>query len=172
MEIRSPHAIATDMRKLDRFDRTLLDLVQRDASLTSDELADRIGLSASAVQRRLKRLRADGAISAIVAIVDPAKTDRPAFFVVGLEVERERPELLARLRAWLAAEDAVQQAFYVTGVWDFILVVTASDVEAYDALMSRLLADNVNVRRFTTNVVLGSHKRGLFVPIAEETERR
>ena len=156
------------MAALDRFDRKLLAIVQRDASLTSDVLADRVGLSPSAVQRRLKRLREDGVITALVATVDPDKLGRPALFVVGLEIERERPELLSRLRAWLADEDAVQEVFYVTGAWDFVLIVTARDVEAYDALMSRLMADNPNVRRFTTNVALGTYKRRLFVPIGEE----
>lgn len=150
---------------LDDFDRRLLAIVQRDATLTSETLGERLGLSASAVQRRLKRLRASGAIAATVAVVDPDKVGRATFFVVGLEVERERPELLARLRAWLAREDAVQQAFYVTGNWDFVLIVAAPDVAAYDELMSRLIADNPNVRRFTTNVALGIAKRGLRVPI-------
>lgn len=153
---------------MDSFDRRLLALVQRDASLTSEGLAERVGLSPSAVQRRLKRLRAEGIIDSIVAKVDPGKLGRPAFFVVGLEIERERPELLQRLRAWLAAEDAVQEVFYVTGAWDFILIVTAPSVEAYDALMGGLIADNPNVRRFTTNVALGVYKRSLFLPIAEE----
>lgn len=156
------------MAALDRFDRKLLALVQRDAALTSEVLAERVGLSPSAVQRRLKRLREAGVIAALVAIVDPDKAGRPALFVVGLEIERERPELLQRLRAWLADEDAVQEVFYVTGAWDFVLIVTARDVEAYDALMSRLMADNPNVRRFTTNVALGTYKRRLFVPIGEE----
>lgn len=155
------------MAALDRFDRKLLALVQRNAALTSDVLAERVGLSPSAVQRRLKRLRDDGVIAALVAIVDPDKAGRPALFVVGLEIERERPELLSRLRAWLADEDAVQEVFYVTGAWDFVLIVTARDVEAYDALMSRLMADNPNIRRFTTNVALGTYKRRLLVPIGE-----
>jgi Lrp/AsnC family leucine-responsive transcriptional regulator len=152
-------------RALDSFDRRLLALVQRDAGQTSEALSEEIGLSASAVQRRLKRLKAEGVITAYVALVDPEKVGRPSFFIVGLEVERERPELLARLRAWLSAEDSVQQVFYVTGGSDFVLVVIAPHVAAYDAVMARLIADNPNVRRFTTNVALGVHKRRLFVPI-------
>ena len=153
------------MPSLDRFDRKLLSIVQKDAELTSTELGERVGLSPSAVQRRLKRLRADGVITSYVAVVDPAKIGHPSFFVVGLEVDRERSEILARLRAWLAAEDAVQQVFYVTGSWDFVIIVTADNVQAYDALVTRLLADNPNVRRFTTNVALGVHKRTSFVPL-------
>lgn len=146
-------------------DHKLLDLVQRDADMGAEALGERIGLSASAVLRRLKRLRADGVILANVALVDPAKTGRPTFFIVALEIERERPELMSRLRQWLDDEDQVQQAFYVTGSADFILIVTAQDVESYDALMTRLMADNPNVRRFTTNVALGVNKRSMFVPV-------
>lgn len=153
-------------RPLDEFDRKLLRLVQRQADAGAEALGAQVGLSASAVLRRLKRLKAEGAIVANVALVDPARVGRPTFFIVALEVERERPELMGRLRAWLNGEDLVQQAFYVTGSADFILVVAAPDIDAYDALMSRLMADNPNVRRFTTNVALGVNKRSLFVPIA------
>ncbi|WHU01444.1 MULTISPECIES: Lrp/AsnC family transcriptional regulator [unclassified Sphingomonas] len=152
---------------LDRFDRKLLVLVQRDAGQTAEALAAQVGLSASAVQRRLKRLRATGVIVSEVAVVDPLKVGKPNFFLAALEIERERPELIARLRQWMAAEEQIQQVYYVTGTADFVLVVVASDVGAYDALMSRLMADNPNVRRFTTNVALGVGKRGLVVPIPD-----
>lgn len=150
---------------LDAFDRKLLVLVQRDASRSADVLAAEVGLSPSAVLRRLKRLREQGVIVATTAVVDPIRVGRPSFFLAALEIERERPEHIARLRQWLAAETWVQQVYYVTGSADFVLVVVAPDVAAYDALMSRLMADNPNVRRFTTNVALGVGKRGLFVPI-------
>lgn len=152
---------------LDRFDRKLLTLVQRDAGQTADVLAEQVGLSASAVLRRLKRLRETGVILGEIAVVDPLKTGKPNFFLAALEIERERPELIARLRQWMAAEEQIQQVYYVTGTADFVLVVVAPDVGAYDALMSRLMADNPNVRRFTTNVALGVGKRGLFVPIPD-----
>ena len=153
---------------LDAFDRKLLALVQRDAGRSADALAEAVGLSASAVLRRLKRLRDTGVIVATTAVVDPFKTGKPNFFLAALEVERERPELMARLRQWLAGEEWIQQVYYVTGTADFMLVVVAPDVGAYDALMSRLMADNPNVRRFTTNVALGVGKRSLFVPVELE----
>lgn len=152
--------------KLDRFDRQLLNAVQADAAQTSEQLADKVALSPSAVQRRLRRLRDDGVIVRETAVLDPAKVGRPTFFVAALEVERERPELLAPLRAWLGRHDEVQQAYYVTGTTDFVLVVTAPDTETYDALMQRLVRENANVRRFTTNVALGIVKRGLTIPVA------
>ena len=150
---------------LDRFDRHLLNLVQEDSAQTAERLAEQVGLSASAVQRRLKRLREEGVITRDVAVVDARSVGRPVFFIASLQVERERPELLAQLREWLAAKDAIQQAFYVTGEADFILVLTCADTEAYEALMARMVADNPNIKRFTTNVALSVVKQGLKIPV-------
>lgn len=105
-----------------------------------------------------------------IAIVDPKSIDRPTFFIVSVQVERERPELLAQLRQWLAAQAHVQQAFYVTGEADFVLVVTAPDTETYDALMGRMVAENPNVGRFTTNVALSVVKRGLNIPVPPDED--
>jgi DNA-binding Lrp family transcriptional regulator len=150
---------------LDRFDRQLLNLVQADSGQTAERLAEQVELSPSAIQRRLRRMREEGVIVRDCAIVDPAVVGKPDFFVVGLQVERERPELLALMRKWLTAEQHVQQVFYVTGDVDFILVVTCPDTQAYDALMTRMVQENPNIRRFTTSVALGILKRGLQIPI-------
>lgn len=150
--------------KLDAFDRQLLNLVQEDAALTAEQLGAHVALSVSAIQRRLRRLHEEGVIERTVAVVDPKKLGRPTFFVVALQIERERPELLAELRRWLRDEPQVQQAFYVTGETDFMLTITAPDTASYDALMTRMVAENLNIRRFTTNVALGVVKRGLAIP--------
>jgi DNA-binding Lrp family transcriptional regulator len=155
------------MTELDRFDRQLLTLVQQDAALTAEQLAGEVSLSPSAIQRRLRRLREQGVIQRQIAVLDAARIGRPTTFIAGLQVESERPELMARLRAWLEAEAAVQQAFYVTGEADFVLVVAAPDAAGYEALMARLLAANPNVRRYTTQVAMGVLKRGLALPVPD-----
>ncbi|UJB19988.1 MULTISPECIES: Lrp/AsnC family transcriptional regulator [Lysobacter] len=152
--------------KLDRFDRQLLNLVQEDAGQTAERLAEQVALSPSAIQRRLRRMREDGVIVRQAALLDPRQIGKPTFFIVSLQVERERPELLAQLRRWLSAQDQVQQVFYVTGEADFVLVMTAPDTENFDALMIRMVEDNPNIRRFTTNVALSLVKRGLTIPVS------
>lgn len=151
--------------ELDKFDRRILAIVQRDARRSAEMIGADIGLSASAVQRRMARLREDGVIMAEVALIDPRAVDRRLTVITDLEVERERPELLASLRQWIAAEPAIQQAWYVTGDDDYVLVVAARDVDDYDALMRRLVAANANVKRFRTRVALDTLKRGLAVPV-------
>ena len=156
---------------LDRFDRQLLNLVQQDSAQTAEQLAEQVGLSPSAIQRRLKRMREQNIIVRDVAIVEPRAVGRPTFFVVSLTVERERPELLAQLREWLQQHAEIQQVFYVTGEADFVIVVTARDTEAFDTFMSGLLQANPNVQRFTTNVVLNLLKRGLHVPVPNDERK-
>jgi Lrp/AsnC family transcriptional regulator, leucine-responsive regulatory protein len=153
---------------LDPFDRQLLNLVQEDSGQTAEQLAEKVPLSPSAIQRRLRKLHKDGVIQRETAVVDPKRIGSPAYFIVGVQVERERPEHLTEFRRWLAAEPHVQQAFYVTGEVDFILIVTAPDTDTYDALMSRLVKENPNVKRFTTNLALSLVKRGLSIPVPPE----
>jgi DNA-binding Lrp family transcriptional regulator len=152
---------------LDELDRRILALVQQDARRPAEAIGAEIGLSASAVQRRIARLREEAVITAEVAIVDPKTVGRSLTLIVDIEVERERPELMAVLKRRIAEEPAIQEAWYVTGDGDFVLIVTARDVEDYDALMQKLVTENSNVRRFRTRVALGTLKRGCRVPVDE-----
>jgi DNA-binding Lrp family transcriptional regulator len=150
---------------LDKLDRRILALLQRDARLPAEAIGAEVGLSASAVQRRLARLRVAGIITGVVAVVDPRSVGRPLTMIVDLVVEGDRKELVAGLKHWIEREAAVQEAWYVTGDEDYVLVVTARDVDAYEQMMQRLLAENANVRRYRTRVVLGTLKRGLALPL-------
>ncbi len=152
---------------LDGFDRQLLRLIQEDSAQTTEQLAATVALSPSAIQRRLRRMREQGVIAREIAVVDASKVGRSTSFVVSIQVERERPELLRELRVWLANQEHIQQAFYVTGEADFVLVICAPDTEAYDSLMARLVSENPNVKRFTTNVALSVVKRGLTIPVPQ-----
>lgn len=154
---------------LDHIDRKLLRLLQENARLPAEKIGTAIGLSPSAVQRRISRLRENGAIAAEVAVLDAKAVGFPLSMIVDVEVERERPELLAEFKRWIAREDAIQEAWYVTGDCDFVLVVAARNVEDYDALMQRLVSENRNIRRFRTRVALGTLKRGATLPLEGES---
>lgn len=151
--------------ELDKLDRRILSIIQKDSRRPAELIGAEIGLSASAVQRRISRMREEAVIAAEVAVVDPKSTGHPLTMIVDVEVERERPELLASLKQWLVAEPRIQEAWYVTGAGDYVLIVIARDVDDFDALMQRLVAENANVRRFQTRVALGTLKRGLLVPL-------
>jgi Lrp/AsnC family leucine-responsive transcriptional regulator len=149
----------------DETDAAILRIMQQDARTTIETIAHRVGLSVSSAQRRLKRLRDEKMILGEVAILDPKRTGNAVTMLVELELERDRPELLPALHQWIAKAPEVQQAWSITGRGDYMLVVLSTSIEAFDALMERMLGDNRNIRKFTTSVVLKTLKRGLAVPI-------
>jgi Lrp/AsnC family transcriptional regulator, leucine-responsive regulatory protein len=158
--------MATDMPdSLSETDMAILRLVQEDARLTIETIAQRVGLSPSAAQRRLQRLREEKVILREVAILDPKKIGAGVTMLVEIELERDRPELLPALHQWLARTPQVQQAWYVTGRGDYTLVIVSPSIEEFDALIERLVAENRNIRKFTTSVVLKTLKRSLAVPV-------
>ena len=150
---------------LDDFDREILRRLQLDARATGEDIGAAVHLSAAAVQRRIKRLRQSGVIAAEVAIVDPVAVGQAMSFVIGVELERERADMLDAFRRTARADPNVQQCYYVTGVADFILIVVARDMADFEAFTRRLLFDNANIRRFTTSVVMSRDKIGNTVPI-------
>lgn len=98
---------------LDELDRKILAVVQQDARRSAELIGADIGLSASAVQRRMARLREEAVITAEVAIIDPKSVGRSLTLIVDIEIERERPELMAVLKRWIGGEPAIQEAWYV-----------------------------------------------------------
>lgn len=156
--------------ELDKLDRRILAMLQKDARRSAELMGAEVGLSASAVQRRIARLREEGVITAEVAVIDQKRVGRPLTLIVEVEVERERPELLASLKQWIAAEAMIQEAWYVTGAGDYVLIIVARDVDDFEAMMQRLVVENANVRRYHTRVALGTVKRGMLVPVDSPIE--
>ena len=153
------------MMDLSSQDRAIIREMQRDARLTIGELAARVGLSTSSAQRRLQRLRDEKVILRDVAVVDPRSLGPSVTLLVELELERDRPELLPSLHQWISRTPEVQQAWCLTGRGDYTLVVVTGSIDTFDALADRMMADNPNIRKFTTSVVLKQLKRSLEVPV-------
>jgi len=148
---------------LDKFDRAILDLVQRDNTMALRLIAEQVNLSTAAVQRRLKRMEEGGVITGNVAIVDPTAVGRPITIIVEVMAERTSLEALEAMKAHFAVPE-VQQCYYVTGEVDFVLVLTVASMQEYQALARRLFAENTNVTWFKTIVALDRVKVGLDVP--------
>lgn len=151
---------------LDSFDLQLLAQVQADARLSQAELGERVNLSTAAVNRRLKRLSEEGVITRYTAQVEPAALGHPLTVIAGVEAESERGDLLDATKRAFAACPEVQQCYYVTGDWDFILILTVTDMAHYKQLTQQLFFKNNNVKRFKTLVCMDRVKVGLTVPIS------
>ncbi|MDA9437025.1 Lrp/AsnC family transcriptional regulator [Bradyrhizobium sp. CCBAU 51627] len=151
--------------QLDKIDFRLLDLVQRDNRLCSEQLGRKVGLSASGVQRRLKRLRSTGVIEADVSIISPKAIGRNVTAVVLISLERARADTVDRLKRQISKMPEVMSAFYVTGLADLVLLVTVNDMEDYERFARRLSEESSDIKRIETMVVMDRFKAGFTLPI-------
>jgi Lrp/AsnC family leucine-responsive transcriptional regulator len=143
---------------LDAIDRRILDALQEDNQVTNLALAEMVGLSPPACLKRVRRLRDDGVIVKDVAIVDPDKVGRAIVAFVGVELDRQREDVLAAFERKMTTEPEVQQCYFVSGEIDYLLVVTCGDMEAYNAFARRVLANEHNIKRFRTSFNLSRVK--------------
>jgi DNA-binding Lrp family transcriptional regulator len=150
---------------MDRIDRKILALYQTDTRRIAESIGAEVGLSAAAVQRRLKRLRETGVIRAEVARLDNGAVGAPITCIAALSMA-VGPHQLDRFKREVRADRQVQQCYHVTGSLDFILVVAAASMEEYGAFVRRWFDANAQVARYETYVVLDRVKVGLALPIA------
>ncbi|RFB97930.1 AsnC family transcriptional regulator [Rhizobium leguminosarum bv. trifolii] len=150
---------------LDAFDHKILAILQRDNMTPQRTIGEAIGLSAPAVQRRIKRMTEDGVIRANVAVLDPAALGQSITIFVEVEVISETAKQIEQAKSQFAAAPEIQQCYYVTGEADFILVIVVPAMADYEALTRRLFFGNNNVKRFRTFVAMDRVKVGLSVPV-------
>lgn len=143
---------------MDRIDRKLLNLMQRDASRTNVDLADEVGLSPSSCLRRMQRLHKSGVIDRTVAILNAAKAGRGIKALVAVELKLHGEQHMRRFLAKATVEEAVSHAYAVTGETDVMLMLRLRDMEEFDALCDRLFRDETNVARFVTMMIIRTAK--------------
>jgi len=152
--------------ELDSLDLRILERYQHDTRAPAQAIGKAVGLSAAAVQRRLKRMREVGVIVAEVAQLAPAMVGYPTTCIVGVRLERESRAETARFKKAMASHRQVQQCYLVTGDVDFMLVVLARDMQDFEAFAQQALYSDANVKSFTTYVCLEPVKASAGVPIA------
>ncbi len=148
---------------LDDKDIRILELVQRDARLAQAEIGRRVGLSAAAVNERLKKLEQRGVIVGFAAVVDAEQIgcDITAFVEVFIDDPRYEAEFVQRMKAI----PEVQEVHHVTGEFSCLLKLKVWDRQA----LQRLLLDDINslpgVRQTRTVIALSTSKEDFRIPL-------
>jgi len=131
---------------LDTTDWKILDVLQTDASLTNQALAERVHVSPATCLRRVKALVDAGVVERRVALLSAERLGRGLTAIVEVVLDRQGAEALAAFEARAVADGAVRQCHRVSPGPDFILVVEVADMAAYEALVERLFTQDANVR--------------------------
>ena len=156
---------------LDEFDHGLLERLQRDASLTLTQLGEAVGLSPSAVQRRLTRYRKSGLLKQI-AVLDPALIGSTTLATVLVAMERESAKLHANFHARMRAAPEVQQCYTLAGEWDYLVILATTGVAHCREVADRLFLDEGHIKRYETRMVFEVVKSGLQVPTRVPVKRK
>jgi Lrp/AsnC family transcriptional regulator, leucine-responsive regulatory protein len=142
------------MQSLDDQDKALLRLLQVNNKLTADELGEKVNLSASAVQRRLRRLRDEKIIEADVSIISPKVAGFGNTCVVDVVLEVGNSKAIEKFKNAMRKCSEVMHCYYVTGTYDFVLIVNTRDMQHFEQFSTKNLMDNPNVKHFYTHVVM------------------
>jgi len=125
---------------MDRIDRKILDLLQRDATLSVAEIGQRVGLSQTPCWKRIQRLEATGYIVGRVALLDPEKLGLGLTVFVSIETGDHSQEWLDLFAQRVAAMPEVTEFTRLAGDVDYLLRVVVRDMRDYDAFYKRLIA--------------------------------
>jgi Lrp/AsnC family leucine-responsive transcriptional regulator len=153
------------MFQLDEYDKALLRLLQQNNRLTTEQLAEKVNLSQSAVQRRLTKLRNEQVIEADVAIVSPLAAGVGITCVVDVILHEGSSKSIDKFKTSMKNCAEVAQCYYVTGTYDFVLIVHTRDMAHFEEFSKKHLMDNPNVKHFYTHVVMDKVKVSYNVPL-------
>jgi Lrp/AsnC family transcriptional regulator len=128
-----------DGAMLDRMDRKILDILQRDCTLPVAEIGKQIGLSTTPCWRRIQKLEELGVIQRRVALLDPKKVNVGVTVFVSITTSHHTQEWLDRFHEALKEFPEVVEFYRMSGQVDYLLHVVVPDIERYDAFYRKLI---------------------------------
>lgn len=151
-------------KNIDQTDRHILKLLQADASLSIDAIADTVHLSRNACWRRVKRLEETGVLLGRVALVDAAKLGQGQLVFVLMHAADHTPEWLESFNRAVQTLPEITGAHRMSGDLDYVLRVQVADVSDYDRFYKRLIS-MVPVRDISASFVMENLKDSTAVPV-------
>ena len=152
-------------RRVDPIDRKILSELQRDGRVTIQDLAERVGLSASPTLRRIRLLEEAGILKGYVALVDQARVGLPVSVFASVKLERQREEELDRFAEAVARWPEVVECYLMTGRHDYLVRVVVPDLAAYERFLKDKLTRLEGVGSIESSFALGQVKYTNVLPL-------
>jgi len=147
------------MTELDNIDRAILRLLSLDASLSLNDIADKVGLTATPCWKRIKRMEETGVIKSRVAVLDADKLGLPVSVFVSVETADHSAAWLERFAQAVSATPEIVGAWRMSGDVDYLLHVVVPDIAAYDSFYRKLIA-SVPLRNVSSRFAMERMKAG------------
>jgi Lrp/AsnC family transcriptional regulator len=150
--------------EIDAIDRRILAELQRDGTLSVDQLSERVGLSRNACWRRVKSLEGDRVITGRVALVDAERLGLGLSVFIIVRTSTHDPDWLVKFRAAVMSFPEITAVYRMSGDLDYVLRARVADVKAYDRLYQRLIA-KVPLSDVSASFVMEEIKETTIVPV-------
>ena len=157
---------------LDNLDYKILEIIQKDNQTPQRDIGEAIGLSAAAVQRRIKKMRELAIIEKDISVINRDNIGNNVTIFVEVFLDSEKVELIDNLKLKFSSIPEIQQCYYVTGESDFILVLIVPSMKHYEVLTRELFFRDENIKRFRTIVAMDICKSSLEIPLNLLTNKK
>jgi DNA-binding Lrp family transcriptional regulator len=151
--------------KLDRFDHSLLTILQNEGRITNSELAQRVALSESACLRRVKALESHGLIEGYTARLNQHKAGLGVNVFVSITLERQERADLEAFEKAVRLVPEIMECYLMSGDYDYLLRVVVADTADFERLHSRQLTALPHVARVHSSFALRTVQRSKVLPI-------
>jgi Lrp/AsnC family transcriptional regulator len=151
---------------LDEIDLRILEALQRDAGVSTAEIAKQVGLSQSPCWRRIRRLESLGVIRGRVALLDSHSLGLEVTVFASIKLSEHGTLSLPEFEAAIESFDEVVEAHAMTGEVDYLLKVVTRDIQAYESFLRGSLLQQPTVREVHSQIVLKSIKNTTRLPLS------
>lgn len=145
---------------IDDTDKTILNLLQDDATLLLKSIAEQAGISTATAQRRISALIDQKIIAKQVAIVDPNKVGYTLTVLVMIKMATSSVSMQQRFERIVVSEPQVMMCYEISGDYDYVLMVNSQNMQDYHAFTRRFLTSENNVNHFNSQFVMNFIKSG------------
>ena len=150
---------------LDKIDRRLLSVLQADGRIAAVDLADQVGLSATATGERLKRLVREGYITQFRAHLDPARLGLGLLVFVEVYLDKTTPDAFEKFAVAVRRAPEVLECHMVAGGFDYLVKTRVADMTAYRRFLGEVLHTLPGVRETRTYAVMEEVKTDGLLPV-------
>ena len=150
---------------MDKYDRRILEELQRDGRISNVQLAARVNLSESACLRRVRALEDEGYIDRYAALVNPSRAGLSGSVFVSIGLHREEQSELAASEEAVRAIPEVMECYLMTGEFDYLLRVVVSDMADFERLHRDSLTRLPGVARVNSSVAIRTVQKKTELPL-------
>jgi Lrp/AsnC family leucine-responsive transcriptional regulator len=147
---------------LDRIDRKILENLSRDGRLAITDLADRVGLSKSPCQVRVKRLQAEGYILGFRAVLNPVKLNRDHVAFAEVKLTDTTEKALSAFNAAVRKVAEIEECHMIAGSFDYLLKIRTENIHAYRRILGETISSLPYVSSSSTHVSMEAVKDRAF----------